>query len=98
VAHELKNPLEFGVSIMPLSAYFKNDKEGSRGELMNAYWFSPFSTLSSGVLYLANLNTLEDTYSADDLKKLNMGVRKDRMKRYRIRETPMGLKTPLLHL
>ena len=98
VAHELKNPLEFGVSIMPLSAYFKNYKEGSRGELMNAYWFSPFSTLSSGVLYLANLNTLEDTYSADDLKKLNMGVRKDRMKRYRIRETQMGLKTSLLHL
>lgn len=98
VAHELKNPLEFGVSIMPLSAYFKNYKIGSRGELMNAYWFSPFSTLSSGVLYLANLNTLEDTYSEEDLKKLNMGVREDRMKRYRIRETQKGLKTSLLYL
>jgi hypothetical protein len=98
LAHELKNPLEFGVSIMPLSAYFKNFKEGSRGELMNAYWFSPFSTLSSGVLYLANLNTLEDTYSEEDLKKLNMGVREDRMKRYRIRETQKGLKTSLLYL
>jgi len=43
------------------------------------------------------LNTLEDTYSEDDLKKLNMGVREDRMKRYRIRETQKGLKTSLLY-
>lgn len=65
---------------------------------MNAYWFSPFSTLSSGLLHLADLNTLEDTYSEEDLKKLNMGVRADRMKRYRIRETQQGMKTSLLHL
>jgi hypothetical protein len=44
------------------------------------------------------LNTLEDTYSEEDLKKLNMGVREDRMKRFRIRETQKGLKTSLLHL
>jgi hypothetical protein len=54
--------------------------------------------INASALYLANLKTLVDTYSAVDLYKLNMGIQENRMKRYRIRETPMGLKTPLLHL
>lgn len=60
-----------------------------------AYWFSPFSTCAQGILYLANLNTLIDPYSEDDIRKLDMGSQEDRLNRFQIRATQKGLKASL---
>lgn len=95
VSARLNAPLVFGVSVMPERAYYKNYKVGSRGELMNAYWFSPFSTCAQGVLYLANLNTLIDPYSEDDIRKFDMGSQEDRLNRFQIRATQKGLRASL---
>lgn len=65
---------------------------------MNNIWFSPFKMINVSAFYLANLNTLEATHSAINPYKLNMGIREDRMKWYRIRETQKCLKTLLLPL
>ena len=57
--------------------YYRNGKLGSRSELMNGYWFTPFvSTID--FLYVTSLNTLTTTYEDFDHHTLNFSSETDR--------------------
>lgn len=73
------------------SEYHRQGKAGSRSELMNGYWFTPFAS-SIDFLYATSLNTLSSTYEDFDPSTLNFSLEEDRHYYWWIKKTEKTLR------
>lgn len=71
--------------------FHQQGKSGSRSELMNGYWFTPFV---SGIdfLYATSLNTLTSTYEDFDPQTLDFSLEEDRRYYWWIKKTEKTLR------
>jgi len=71
--------------------FHQQGKAGSRSELMNGYWFTPFVS-SMDFLYVTSLNTLTSTYEDFDHSTLDFALERDRKYYWWVKKTEKSLR------
>lgn len=71
--------------------FHQQGKAGSRSELMNGYWFTPFAS-SLDFLYITSLNTLTSTYEDFDHSTLDFALERDRNYYWWVKKTEKSLR------
>jgi hypothetical protein len=86
-----------GGSLQSVDEFYANGKAGSRSELMNGYWFTPFAS-SLDFLYVTSLQTLSTTYEHLDFQTLDLSSEQDRNYYWWIKKTEKALRrAPFTH-
>jgi len=80
-----------GGSLQDLEEFYANGKAGSRSELMNGYWFTPFAS-SMDFLYVTSMQTLSTTYEYFDPRTLDFSIEQDRNYYWWIKKTEKSLR------